>query len=76
MIEPTESETKEEMDRYCDALISIRKEIEEVIEGKYTQEDNVVVNAPHTCKYITSTKWDHTYSREKAAWKVDVEPWE
>ena len=67
MIEPTESETKEEMDRYCDALISIRKEIEEVIEGKYTQEDNVVVNAPHTCKYITSTKWDHTYSREKAA---------
>jgi glycine dehydrogenase len=67
MIEPTESETKEEMDRYCDALISIRNEIREIEEGKFTQEDNVIVNAPHTCKHVTSSEWNHKYSREKAA---------
>lgn len=70
MIEPTESETKEEMDRFCEAMISIKSEISEVIEGKADTEDNVLVNAPHTEGYITSDVWEAPYSRSKAAYPL------
>ncbi|MBI5215145.1 MAG: aminomethyl-transferring glycine dehydrogenase [Ignavibacteriae bacterium] len=66
MIEPTESESKEELDRYCDALISIRKEIEEIIQGKYDKTNNVLKNAPHTAAMVVSDEWKFPYSREKA----------
>ncbi|NOX19357.1 MAG: aminomethyl-transferring glycine dehydrogenase [Chlorobi bacterium] len=65
MIEPTESESKAELDKFCAAMISIRKEIDEIIEGKLSREDNPLVNAPHTAREITGA-WEHTYSREKA----------
>lgn len=70
MCEPTESENKEMLDKYCDALISIREEIEEIKDGKFEANDNVLKNAPHTMKQITSTEWDLPYSREKAAFPV------
>jgi len=70
MIEPTESETKEELDRFCDALIEIRNEIREVEEGKADKEDNVLKNAPHTASVITADKWDRPYSRQKAAYPL------
>jgi glycine dehydrogenase len=70
MIEPTESETKHELDRFCDAMLSIRQEIQEVIDGKADAEDNVLHNAPHTAKEIMSDSWSHSYSREKAAYPV------
>ncbi|NNG26107.1 MAG: glycine dehydrogenase (aminomethyl-transferring), partial [Ignavibacteriaceae bacterium] len=70
MIEPTESESKEEIDRYCDALISIRKEIKEIEEGKTNSDDNVLKNAPHTLKLLISDEWNHSYSREKAAYPL------
>ena len=71
MIEPTESETRQEMDRFCDALISIRKEIEEIKEGIYSEKDNVIVNAPHPEHIATSDKWTYSYSREKAIYPLD-----
>jgi glycine dehydrogenase len=67
MIEPTESESKEELDRFCDALISIRHEIQEIEEGKFNQEQNVLKNAPHTSLVVTADDWNYTYSRKKAA---------
>ncbi len=67
MIEPTESEPKYEMDRLCDALISIREEIRAVEEGKASRTDNVLKNAPHTLSMVTSDAWTHPYSREQAA---------
>jgi len=70
MIEPTESESKAEIDRYCDALISIRKEIKEIEEGKANAYDNVLKNAPHTLKLLISDEWNHLYSREKAAYPL------
>jgi len=70
MIEPTESEPKSELDRLCDALISIRKEIQEVLDGKYPKENNVLSNAPHTAQVLLAEKWDRPYSREKAAYPV------
>ncbi|MCB9230626.1 MAG: aminomethyl-transferring glycine dehydrogenase [Bacteroidia bacterium] len=70
MIEPTESEPKEELDRFLDAMISIRKEIEDLAAGKYTLEDNPISNAPHTVDVITASNWDHSYSRETAAFPV------
>lgn len=70
MIEPTESETKEELDRFCDALIQIRNEIREVEEGKADKENNVLKNAPHTAAVITSDSWDKPYSRQKAAYPL------
>jgi glycine dehydrogenase len=70
MIEPTESETKEEMDRFCDALIEIRKEIREIEEGKAGRENNVLKFAPHTAAMVTSDTWDHPYSRKKAAFPL------
>ncbi|MEQ8360694.1 MAG: aminomethyl-transferring glycine dehydrogenase [Cytophagales bacterium] len=70
MIEPTESETKQELDRFCEAMLQIRNEIQEVVEGKADKEDNVLKNAPHSAKVICADEWKHSYSREKAAYPV------
>ncbi|MBI3558491.1 MAG: aminomethyl-transferring glycine dehydrogenase, partial [Deltaproteobacteria bacterium] len=67
MIEPTESESKAELDRFCEAMILIRKEIAEIEEGKADKVDNVLKNAPHTAERVIQTEWKHSYSREKAA---------
>ena len=67
MIEPTESEPKEELDRLCDALISIREEIREIETGKADRQNNVLKNAPHTAEAVVSDAWAAPYSREKAA---------
>ena len=67
MIEPTESEVKEELDRFCEAMISIRKEIQDVSDGLADQENNVLKNSPHSYKTLISDEWDYPYSREKAA---------
>src|SRR2546423_1914321 len=67
MIEPTESESKHELDRFCEAMISIHAEIKAVAEGKQHRENNLLKNAPHTAREIASDKWDHPYSREQAA---------
>jgi len=72
MIEPTESEPKGELDRFCDALIAIRKEIEDVVTGKVDPKDNVLKNAPHTAAAVTINDWSHPYSREQAAFPL---PW-
>jgi glycine dehydrogenase len=72
MIEPTESEAKEELDRFCDAMISIHAEIEAVMTGKIDKQNNPLKNAPHTARQIASAKWDHPYSREEAAFPA---PW-
>ena len=70
MIEPTESEPKEELDRFIQALIEIRNEIREVEQGKADKENNVLKNAPHTASVVTSDKWDKPYSRQKAAYPL------
>jgi glycine dehydrogenase len=70
MIEPTESETKEELDRFCDALIQIRQEIREVEEGKADKVQNVLKNAPHTVAIITANEWTLPYTREQAAYPL------
>ncbi|PYJ50512.1 MAG: glycine dehydrogenase (aminomethyl-transferring) [Verrucomicrobia bacterium] len=72
MIEPTESEPKHELDRFCDAMISIHAEIEAVANGKMDRENNILKNAPHTAQQIASGKWDRPYSREQAAFPA---PW-
>jgi glycine dehydrogenase len=72
MIEPTESESKEELDRYCEALIAIREEIEEIENGKADKHDNVLKNAPHTADMAVSDNWKFPYSREKAVYPL---PW-
>jgi len=70
MIEPTESESKAELDRFCEAMISIRSEIAEIIDGKFDKANNVIKNAPHTAKLITSDNFNKPYSREKAAYPL------
>ena len=70
MVEPTESESKAELDRFCDAMISIKKEIIEISEGKFDKVNNVIKNAPHTCKRVVSDNWNMPYSREKAAFPL------
>jgi glycine dehydrogenase len=70
MIEPTESEPKEELDRFCEALIQIRKEISEVEQGKADRENNVLKNAPHTAAVVTADEWTRPYSRQKAAYPL------
>jgi glycine dehydrogenase len=70
MIEPTESEPKEELDRFCEALIEIRNEIREVEEGKADPENNVLKNAPHTAAVVTANEWELPYSRQKAAYPL------
>ena len=71
MIEPTESESKDEMDRFCDAMISIKKEISDVVNGKFDDKDNPLINAPHTAIIVTSDNWDRNYSRELAAYPAE-----
>ena len=68
MIEPTESESLRELDRFCDCLIKIKKEINKIKEGKFDKLDNPIKNAPHTDLELASDKWEHKYSREEAAY--------
>jgi len=71
MIEPTESENKAELDRFCDALISIREEIREIENGTADKTDNVLKNAPHTATMALADDWNHGYSREKAVYPAE-----
>ncbi len=79
MIEPTESESKQELDKFCSAMIAIRHEIDEIISGKADRADNVLKNAPHTAKAVIIGEWKHGYTREKAAyplkWVKDSKFW-
>jgi len=70
MVEPTESEPKDELDRFCDAMIQIRKEIQEIIDGAIDKDNNVLKNAPHTATEAISSEWSHPYSREKAVYPL------
>ena len=72
MIEPTESEPKHELDRFCDAMISIHAEMQAIADGKQDRQSNLLKNAPHTARQIASDKWDRPYSREQAAFPA---PW-
>ena len=67
MVEPTESESKAELDKFCDAMISIKGEISEIADGKFDKVDNPLKNSPHTMEEVISDNWNHQYSREKAA---------
>ncbi len=71
MIEPTESENKEELDRFAEALISIKREIDEIADGKFDTVNNVLKNAPHTEQVVIADDWDRPYSREKAAYPLE-----
>ena len=70
MVEPTESEDKAELDRFCDAMIQIRREIEAVVSGRADRKDNLLKNAPHTAEAIAAGDWPHPYSREEAAFPL------
>jgi glycine dehydrogenase len=70
MIEPTESESKAELDRFCDALLNIRLEIDEIALGKYPPDNNVLHNAPHTVEVVTADTWSYPYTRQKAAYPL------
>ena len=70
MIEPTESESLKEIDRFCEAMIKIRKEIEDIENGKSDKEDNLLKNSPHTAKELISDDWNHSYKRSEAAYPV------
>jgi glycine dehydrogenase len=72
MVEPTESESKEELDRFCDAMIAIREEIRAIEEGRSDRQNNALKNAPHTAQILLSDTWNHSYSREQAAYPA---PW-
>ncbi|MGK7875966.1 MAG: aminomethyl-transferring glycine dehydrogenase [Xenococcaceae cyanobacterium] len=72
MVEPTESESKEELDRFCDAMIAIRKEVEAIEEGKVDPKNNLLKNAPHTAEVLIAGEWNRPYSREEAAYPA---PW-
>ena len=70
MVEPTESEPREELDRFCDAMIAIRGEIQAIIDGTADRADNVLKNAPHTAEELIRGEWPHPYSREAAAFPL------
>ena len=70
MVEPTESESKAELDRFCDAMIAIREEVKEIESGKQPKDVNVLKRAPHTSTDVIQTNWDRPYSREKAAFPL------
>jgi glycine dehydrogenase len=70
MVEPTESEPKEELDRFCDALIAIRQELREIAEGKVAAKDSVLKHAPHTAGAVCADEWPHPYSRTQAAFPL------
>jgi glycine dehydrogenase len=67
MVEPTESESKAELDRFCDAMIAIREEIRSIEEGRLPKDDNPLKNAPHTAEHVTASEWKHPYDRQVAA---------
>jgi glycine dehydrogenase len=71
MIEPTESEAKEELDKFCEALISIRQEMDDITNGVTTLQDNPILNAPHIVSEVTADNWNHCYTREKAAFPLE-----
>lgn len=79
MIEPTESESKAELDRFCDAMILIRAEIQEIVDGRQPRTNNLLKNAPHTAQTVTASVWNRPYSREQAAypasWVKDHKFW-
>ncbi|KAJ2385564.1 glycine decarboxylase subunit P, partial [Coemansia sp. RSA 2603] len=70
MVEPTESESKAELDRFCDAMIAIREEIREIEEGRQPRDNNLLVNAPHTINAVSSETWDRPYARQRAAFPL------
>jgi glycine dehydrogenase len=70
MIEPTESESKSELDRFCDAMIAIREEIAEVERGEAPRQGNLLKNAPHTAATLLAVEWAHPYPRERAAFPL------
>lgn len=72
MVEPTESESKAEIDRFCNTLIAIKEEMKEIGSGKMPKDDNLLVNAPHTAEEVSANEWTHPYSREQAAYPL---PW-
>lgn len=79
MIEPTESESLEELDRFCEAMLLIYQEILDVQNGTLDKTDNPLKNSPHTAAMVTSDRWDHLYPRERAAypasWLKDHKFW-
>jgi len=75
MIEPTESESLAELDRFCEAMIAIRAEIKSVEQGEWPVEDNPLKNAPHTMRVLTQEKWEKTYSREQAVFPIAELRW-
>jgi glycine dehydrogenase len=72
MVEPTESESKAELDRFCQAMIAIRGEIDEIVAGRADKKDNIIKRAPHTAKAVVSSDWNRPYTREQAAYPL---PW-
>jgi glycine dehydrogenase len=70
MVEPTESEDKVELDRFCDAMIQIRREIDHVVSGRWSRDDNPLTHAPHTAEAVAAEAWTHAYSREEAAFPL------
>jgi glycine dehydrogenase len=68
MVEPTESESKEELDRFCDAMIGIHAEILAIESGNADKQNNLLKNAPHTADMLAAEKWDRSYSREQASY--------
>jgi len=71
MIDPTESDSKAEMDRMCDAFLQIREEIRDIEEGRVAPDNNVLKNSPHTAEMVLANEWDKPYERETAAYPVD-----
>jgi len=72
MVEPTESESKGELDRFCDAMVMIRQEIKKIEDGEWPKDNNPLKRAPHTQKEVCASEWDRPYSREVAAFPA---PW-
>jgi len=72
MVEPTESESLEELDRFCDAMIAIRDEMRKIESGEWDKHDNPIMNAPHTAAMVTANEWSHPYGRELAAYPTEV----
>ena len=79
MVEPTESESKQELDHFCDALISIHAEITAIESGQTDKQNNLLKNAPHTADMLAAERWDHPYTREQACfpakWQRDHKFW-
>ena len=70
MVEPTESEPRDELDRFCDAMKKIREEIQDIVDGRADAIDNVLRNAPHTANEVGASDWNHAYTREQAAFPL------